>query len=630
MLYSILFSLPIKSDMKREPYRLISMVAIVLLTLQGSLLAQADGYRSPEAVEEWIMEVADSHPGTTRITVMTTSPGNRPVYLLEIGNETNKSEKVNPSVFVGANFEGTRPLATEGAIYLAGLILADPAHYDSLNWYIVPVGNPDAAANFFQDPLFEDTRNDQPTNDDRDEHTDEDGPDDLNLDGRITQMRVKHPDGVWIPADQDQRLMRKADPDKGEQGMYKLYTEGTDDDGDGQYNEDGEGGTNVNLNFPFLFPYLTEPAGLYPGSSPESYALMEFVFSHPDIAMIFSFGSTNFCLSPPKGGRKGEADLNRIRVSERQARMFNLDPSRTYSMSELVEMISSAYPGEQIDESDIAAYLGLGAALNPQEKDLVFYTKYAEEFKKYLKEQGASAERFEPEPAAGGSLELWGYFHVGVPVFSMDLWGIPKPGADSATAGKPGPEKRAGEAGKSEGLEKELALLNFSDSLLNKQGFVDWQPFDHPSLGEVEIGGFAPYAFSTPPYSFVDTLLSKQVPWVLKLAGELPDLHIYEVKVTPNGEGIYQLEAWIENRAYIPFPTAMGKRNGQPAPAVLTLGGDPVDLLSGYLRTPVRSVGGMSRVKLSWIVHTDDPAEIILNLESKTAGKDQQTIKIGG
>ena len=29
--------------------------------------------------------------------------------------------------------------------------------------------------------------------------------------------------------------------------------------------------------------------------------------------------------------------------------------------------------------------------------------------------------------------------------------------------------------------------------------FVDWSPFNHPSLGAVEIGGFGPYATTNPP-----------------------------------------------------------------------------------------------------------------------------------
>ena len=74
----------------------------------------------------------------------------------------------------------------------------------------------------------------------------------------------------------------------------------------------------------------------------------------------------------------------------------------------------------------------------------------------------------------------------------------------------------------------------------------------------------------------------------------------------------------------------MGKRNRQPAPAVLILEGEPVELISGTVRTPVRSVEGNSRVKLGWVIHTEDRAEIILNLTSRNAGSDQLTIKIGG
>ena len=227
-------------------------------------------------------------------------------------------------------------------------------------------------------------------------------------------------------------------------------------------------------------------------------------------------------------------------------------------------------------------------------------------------------------------MELWGYFHVGVPVFSMDLWGVPKPAGDTAKPILPGPQQNSDGTKGGGNLEKEQAMLSYSDSLLNKEGFVPWQPYDHPSLGQVEIGGFVPYVFTVPPYSQVDSILATQVPWVLNLAGELPDLHIYDIKTTTLGEGVYQLEAWVENRSFIPFPTAMGNRNRQPAPAVLILEGESVNLLSGLERTPVRSVKGLSRVKLKWVLQTDDAVEINLKLVSKTAGRDHQSFKIGG
>ncbi len=278
-----------------------------------------------------------------------------------------------------------------------------------------------------------------------------------------------------------------------------------------------------------------------PVQRPRSYAIMKFVFEHPDIAMMVSFGSTNWCLTPPKGGRKGEADLNKIKLSERQARQLNLDQNRTYTITELVGFFKAENPQSNIDESMIAGYLGLGAALNPQEGDLIFYEKYAEDYKSFLKEHGGLEERAEPLPAKDGSFELWGYFQVGVPVFSMDLWGVSL----------------------KDTMELEEALLAYSDSLRGKKGFVEWETYDHPTLGSVEIGGFVPFLGTTPPYDWADSLLNLQVPWILKLAGELPDLHIDEVKSSPKGNGLYQLDIWVENRAFIPFPTAMGSRNRQ-------------------------------------------------------------------
>ncbi len=594
--------------MKRISFLSTSCLLISFLAFPQFLQAQSPGYRAPDQVLSWVEQIEEMHPGVLTATRIASSPGGRPLHLIRIGKTPETNQQTNPSIFVGANLEGNRPLATEGALFLAESILSDPANYDSLNWYILPLGNPDAAAKFFRTPFLEDSRNDLSINDDQDDQTDEDGVNDLNGDGWITKMRLIHPEGEWLISDIDPRLMQKADPKKGEQGVYKIYTEGTDDDGDGLYNEDGPGGTNVGINFPQLFSHYTADGGLFPGSTPESYAIMKFVFDHPDIAMIVSFGSTNWCYTPPKGGRKGEADLTKIRLSERQSRRFNLDPNRTYTLTELVEIFKAENPQSNVDESMIMGFLGLGAALNPQEGDLLFYEKYAKAYKSYLKEQGIGEERIEPAPAKDGSFELWGYFQVGVPVFSMDLWGMNKKDSGSM----------------------EEAMLAFVDSQPGNSGFAEWEAYDHPTLGAIEIGGFVPYFGTTPPYEWADSLLKLQVPWILKLAGELPDLHIYEVKTTARGNGIYQLDIWIENRAFIPFPTDMGSRNRQPAPAVLTLEGEQLEFISGYKRTPISRVGGKSRVKTTLIIQMEKPGDIVLKLESKTAGHDLQTINIGG
>ncbi|HDS08214.1 MAG TPA: hypothetical protein ENO05_11380 [Bacteroides sp.] len=409
--------------------------------------------------------------------------------------------------------------------------------------------------------------------------------------------------------------------------------------------------------------------------------------------MTFAFGATNFCHTPPRGGRRGEVDLSRIEIPERYAEMFGADPDRTYSMEEIIALVQPMVPeGVIVDESMVAGFLGLGAAVNPLEEDLAFYNMLSEDYKKYLEEKNAKEERFDPERARDGSFELWCYYHLGVPVFSMDLWSVPKPAGEEKEGSGLSPEQlekmtseeflalgeekiaafmeeagvpeqfsakevmasvkggqtdpaqlanmvkqmpKKGKGGEDTNQDnkanpKEKAMLDYSDQALGGKGFVQWEKFEHPRLGEVEIGGFVPYMATTPPCSITDSILGIHLPWIFKLAERLPSLGINETRVTPKGAGVYQLEVWVENTSLLPFPTAMGRRNQQPAPAVVLLEGGGYTLLSGYPRTPVDEMKGKSRKKLTWLVRADKSTDIRVRLNSKSAGSDQTTVNIGG
>jgi hypothetical protein len=116
-------------------------------------------------------------------------------------------------------------------------------------------------------------------------------------------MRVKDPAGNWIPDPAEPRLMRRADPNKGEKGIYKIYTEGLDNDGDGEYNEDPPGGVELNRNFPHDFEYFIKATGRWPVSEQESKALVKFLVSKPNIAMVLNFSSENTFLNLQQSGR---------------------------------------------------------------------------------------------------------------------------------------------------------------------------------------------------------------------------------------------------------------------------------------------------------------------------------------
>ena len=386
-----------------------------------------DRYHKPEELAAAVQDLVRANPGFAKVHILAKSPGGRELVLLEIGPETAKISKSLPAVFIAANMEGTVPLSGEAALYLAKLVCEKPDMRTDRTWYILVCGNPDATAGYFDKPQRRDARNAHPRNDDQDDQVDEDGPDDLNGDGLITQMRFKDPEGEWIAVPSEPRLVKKADGSKGEKGVWKLYSEGLDNDGDGQFNEDGPGGVNVGTAFPHLFKFHTPDSGPWPGSEPETFALLKFFDLHREVGLTFVFGEANFCLAPPRSSRKGETDLNQIKVPENMAGFINADPTRTYTMAEVMDLVRPLVPpGMEVTESMIAGFLGLGAVVNPLDDDLKFYKELSDKFKEFLKAAKLDGKRLDPAPDKDGSLELYAYYHLGLPSFALDFWTLPE------------------------------------------------------------------------------------------------------------------------------------------------------------------------------------------------------------
>jgi hypothetical protein len=598
-----------------------------------------DRYHTPEELSAAIRAINQANPDLTEIHRIGQSPGGRELLLLEISPSIGNREHRIPAVFVAGNLEGTVPIASEAAMYLGYQLVKNEAARENLAWYLLVAGNPDGAARFFAKPSLAGGWNDTARNDDMDDATDEDGPDDLDGNGIITKMRAKDPGGDWIPIEAEPRLMRPADPVKGEKGIYRLYSEGTDQDGDGQYNEDGPGGTDISITFPHLFKPFTAKGGDWPGSQPETFAVMKFVMDHPEIAMTVTLGATNMCLQPPAGGRKGAVDLNKIKVPERYARSFGVDPSATYTLQEIMDILRPMVPqGTEITEAMVASMLGLGAVVNPLEEDLKFYRELSERYKEFLKQKKLDGRRLKPPQPKDASFELWSYYQVGVPTFSMDFWTLPEPEdamADNNERVPPGKnedtsKKTPGAKETAVGDPRMKALLKFSDTVLQGKGFLKWTPFKHPTLGDVEIGGAVPYADNTPPPAMIKELIEGQVPWIFDLAAKLPRLKVIKTDVAEKGAGIYELTVWIQNTGELPLPTAMGKRNGHVGPIVLTLEGSDLFFVSGRKRTALNGIDALKSLKLTWLVRSEKPQTLQLKLESANAWGDSAEIQLGG
>jgi hypothetical protein len=671
--------------LRRTPLTLCAaLIGLALGPLAAADLA-FDRYHKPEEIAAALQDLARAHPAFAKAHVLAKSPGGRDLVLLEVGPETAKTAKTLPAVFVAADMEGTVPLAAEAALWLAKAVCEKADVRADRTWYILACGNPDAASLYFAKPQRRDARNARPKNDDQDDAVDEDGPDDLDGDGLIAQMRVKDPEGTWIAVEGEPRLMKKADGTKGEKGLWKLYPEGLDNDRDGRIDEDGPGGINLGTSFPHLFKYHAPDAGPWPGSEPETYALLRFFDAHREIGLAFVFGESNFCLNPPRAGRKGDADFNQIKVPERVAGFLGADPTRTYTMAEIMEMVKPLVPpGMEVTEGMIAGFLELGAVVNPLEDDLKFYKELSDKYKEVLKTAKLDGKRLDPAADKDGSLELYAYYHLGLPSFALDFWTLPevkeeKP-ADEITPEKLekmtndefvalGEEKidaflkasgapdqfkakqviamiTSGQVDTKKMAEmmkqmpkkpdaggadpKEKALLAWSDKELGGKGFVAWRPFKHPTLGDVEIGGAAPYVDNTPPAGMIDGLLQGQVPWVFEVAKRMARIGVADVRVEKLGTGVYEIKAWIENTGGLPYPTAMAGRNQRLLPVIVTLDGQGFDIVQGKKRSLVQAVPAHGAQAVTWIVRAAKPIKIEIRAGTQTAWGGSRTVDLGG
>src|SRR5690606_19399400 len=161
-----------------------------------------------------------------------------------------------------------------------------------------------------------------PRDSDGDGRIDEDGLDDLNGDGHITQMRRRNPNGRFRVSPEDPRLLIPVLP--GEQGEYDLLgQEGFDNDGDGMVNEDGPGVYDPNRNWPWRWApqYVQGGADRYPGSLIETRNIMDFVISRPNIAGAQSYHNSGGMLLRGPGVPQDEYRPQDVQVFDQLGRI---------------------------------------------------------------------------------------------------------------------------------------------------------------------------------------------------------------------------------------------------------------------------------------------------------------------
>lgn len=561
------------------------------------------------ALSARLRAAAAAHPDVAKVLSLGISREGRVLEALEL---SGRDAPGKPAVLVVANVAG--PLVFGGAVALDhaerlaagyGSDGAVTAFLDATRVYVVPRANPDAAEARFQEPLFERRAGGHGVDQDRDGRDGEDGPADVDGDGRVLAMRVPDPDGEWTEDPTDPRALVKADRAKGQRGRWRLEVEGRDADGDERAAEDPPHDAWLERTFPAGWVEHDPRSGLFPSDEPEARALLELVLAREDVALVLVYGGPSNLAGKPA------------------------------SVADDAPAVKRVPP---------AGYLASDAAL--------------------LQELGRRYRAATESEAAGegeeaGSFQRWCWEQRGIPALVAPLWEMPEkapepraddPGAeegeaaDGASAGAPAEEGAAPPAEESAGTpagegdaegsaieekgkkkkdepepSRDAKRLKWVDGSGEAWRFVPWTPFEHPELGPVEIGGFAPYALVEPPRAEWDELARRHLDFLLSLGDVVPRVSLAECEARELGGDLWRVRAVVANDSLLPLRTRAARRAGALRPARVALTGG--ELVAGPRAVRVEDLPGSGgRRETVWIVRAADPASLEVTVTTDDAG----------
>ena len=406
-------------------------------------------------------------------------------------------------------------------------------------------------------------------------------------------MRLEDPTGEWVKEEDDPRLMRRRKPDDAGP-FYKRYSEGLDNDGDDQYNEDWPGGVDPNRNYPGNWTLQQRGSGPYPGSEVELRAMLDFIYDHPNIAAsqhFHSFGGV--ILRPPS--------VPEMVLPARDLNLYIALAERGLAVTGY-PLATSVYNWNWPRGSKNTRR---GQLWRDQEGEVQGLAPF-EGGNQY----GAFSETEDDYAAYGGSLDgLYQLF--GILAFANEIY-------------------RFGEDLDGDGRVSPFEQLQYDDEHMNGEVFQDWTAFAHPTLGAVEIGGWKKFGHNNPLPADLPREVERNVDFVLMQARATPLLAITEVAQTDLGEGIYRLKATVANLGFQPTELAIREQTGRAVPVRATLRvGEAVTLLTEEARQDLGHVMGHAKTHVRWLVRGPAGATVTLEVYHPKGGRTTHTVSLG-
>jgi hypothetical protein len=552
----------IKCNFKIMMLTLIIQFALVQLSGQNQ-------YNDFKTMSQKINKLGTDYSSVCSVKSLVKTSGGKDIWVLTIG--TGDKDK-KPGIAVFGGIEGNYLLGKELALGFASGLLKESTNPDiknllySLTFYVFPDVSPDASEQFFAKVKYERTVNARPTDDDRDFLTDEDPYEDLNNDGFITLIRISDPTGTYMESEDDKRVLVPADLSKGQMGIYRMYSEGIDNDKDGNFNEDGIGGVNFNKNFSFNYEEFGVNAGLHAMSEVETKAVADFLFDHFNIYATFAFGPQDNLGQPMKASElQGAA----------QTIVQGLLPGQGQGMGR-GQGTGRRQEQEQGDRR-ITSIMRTDEVINKLVSD-----KYHE----ITGIKGAPNTKTTP-----GNFMEWAYFHYGRYSFSTPGWWL--------TADK--------------GKNAEVSFLKYAGDNKINDVFVPWTEIKHPDFPDkkVEVGGIKPFVMINPPADTLDYLISKNYKFITAIAALHPELEYLDQKFENAGEDIFRVTLKVHNKGIFATCSEVGDFNQWTRIMRITLEpGSGQNILSGQKVQRIQRLEGDKSAEYSWLISGKGPVRI--------------------
>jgi murein tripeptide amidase MpaA len=550
--------------------------------------ARFDTYYRYDELTRILHAYAEEYPNLVQIQSIGKSYEGRDIWLLTVTNFATGLAEEKPALWVDGNIHASEVSPSSACLYLIHRLTSEYGRNEKITrcldtraFYICPRVNPDGAEWALADKpkIIRSSTRPYPYDED---------PigglvaEDIDGDGRMLMMRIPDPNGNWKKHPDEPRLMIRRDPDEVGGEYYRILPEGRFDE---PFDpailtiQPRKEGLDLNRNFPSNWRQEHEQhgAGPYPTSEPEVRAIVDFIAKHPNITGGVTFHTWSGVLLRP----------------------YSHQPD-------------DAFPAE-----DLWTYQKIGA----KGTEITGYPNISvyHDFK------------YHPKEYISGVFDDWMYDHMGVFAWTVEIWS---------------PQRQAGiteykfiDWYREHPVEDDLKLLKWSDEVLGGKGYVDWYEFEHPQLGKVELGGWnALYAWRNPPPEFLEKEVALFPDWLVWHLLISPKLEIYEVKVEPLGESVYEVRLVVQNTGWLPTyitKKALEKKVVRGVIAEIELP-DGATLRSGKPREELGQLEGRAykpsaanvwnadptddRAKVEWVVHAPQGGVVRLTAKHERAG----------